>query len=298
MLQVLVNTLVYASMIAVIAVGVALCYSILRFANFAHIQFAVLGGYLAYSFHGLVGLPIPLAVLASAVATGAIAVLVDWLVFARLRDIAPEGKMIVSWGVALFIRSILAVIYGGSARVFDLPTGVMVVGDAVFTTLDAIVVAAAFALMILLQLFLRGTRVGSALRALASNPELAVTRGIPGERLIALMWFISGGLAAIGGALLALETRLQPNMDLLILLPVFAAVTIGNLSSVSGALIGALVLSLAQNLLIYVDVGWLLGGFATGDSWHIPTQYRDFIAVAALLLVLLLRPRTAPLAGR
>lgn len=295
MLQVLVNSLVYASMIAVIAVGVALCYSILRFANFAHIQFAVVGGYLTYSFSALPGLalPLPLAILASAVATGLIAVLVDFLVFSRLRDISPEGKMIVSWGVALFIRSMVAVAYGGSARVFEVTSEAIVLEDAVFTTLDVAVVAAALVLMALLHLFLNRTRIGSALRALASNPELAVTRGIPGEALIRLMWFISGGLAAIGGSLLALETRLQPNMDLLIMLPVFAAVTIGGLASVSGAVIGAFILSLAQNLLIYVDFG-----APFGTSWQIPTQFRDYVAVLALVLVLLLRPRPTLLAGR
>ncbi|MBS7542572.1 branched-chain amino acid ABC transporter permease [Ancylobacter oerskovii] len=294
MLQVLFNSLVYASMIAVIAVGVSLCYSILRFANFAHIQFAVVGGYLTYSFAAIPGLPLPAAMALSAVATGLIAVLVDFLVFSRLRDITPEGKMIVSWGVALFIRSVVAIVYGGGGRSFDLSYEVVLVGDAVFTTLDALVVAVAAVLMLLLHLFLNFTRVGSGLRALASNADLAVTRGIPGDRLVRLMWFLSGALAATGGTLLALETRLQPNMDLIILLPVFAAVTIGGLSSVFGAVIGALVLSLAQNLLIYIDFGALLGG----ESWQVPTQFRDYVAVLALVVVLLLRPRLSPLVGR
>ncbi|GLK84152.1 branched-chain amino acid ABC transporter permease [Ancylobacter defluvii] len=294
MLQVLLNSLVYASMIAVIAVGVALCYSILRFANFAHIQFAVVGGYLTYSFAAIPGMPLPAALALSAVATGLIAILVDFLVFSRLRDITPEGKMIVSWGVALFLRSVVAIIYGGGARVFDLSYDVVAVGDAVFTTLDALVVVVAAVLMLLLHLFLNFTRVGSGLRALASNADLAVTRGIPGDRLIKLMWFLSGALAAIGGTLLAFETRLQPNMDLIILLPVFAAVTIGGLSNVFGAVLGALILSLAQNLLIYIDFGALLGG----ESWQIPTQFRDYVAVLALVVVLLLRPRLSPLAGR
>lgn len=294
MLQVLINSLVYASMIAVIAVGVALCYSILRFANFAHIQFAVVGGYLTYVYAGIPGMPLPVAVLMSAVTTGLLAVLVDVLVFSRLRDISPEGRMIVSWGVALFIRSVVAMIFGGAARVFDVSSDVILLSDALFTTLDALVVLCAAVLMVLLHLFLNRTRLGSGLRALASNPDLAVTRGIPGDRLIRLMWFLSGALAAIGGTLLALQTRLQPNMDLIILLPVFAAVTIGGLSNVFGAVLGALVLSFAQNLLIYIDFGALFGG----ESWQIPTQFRDYVAVLALMLVLLARPRLSPLAGR
>lgn len=285
MLQVFINSIVYASEIAVIAVGVSLSYSVLRFANFAHIQLAIVGGYLTYSFAMIPGLPIVIAVLLAAIGTGIIAVLIDVLVFSRIRGISAEGKMIVSWGVALFIRSMLSVIYGGSAKVFDVQSEVILVQDAVFTTLDIAVVVATAALMVSLHAFLYRTRTGSALRALASNYDLAVTRGIPGERLIRLMWFLSGALAAVGGSLFAMQTRLQPSLDLVILLPVFAAVTIGGMSNVFGAVVGALVLSFAQNFLIWIDFGSLF----FGEPWHIPTQFRDYIAVLALLIVLLLK---------
>ena len=287
-IQVLVNSIIYASEIAIIAVGISLSYSILRFANFAHIQYAVVGGYATYVGARL-GLPIVAAVAASAVFVGGLAILIDMLVFSRLRAIAPEGKMIVSWGVALFVRAIVASVFGGSALILETSTVPIRVGGAIFTSLDLIVVLSTVGFMILLHAFLYRTRTGSALRALASNYDLAVTRGIPGERMIRLMWFISGAYAAIGGSLIALETRLQPNMDLIILLPVFAAVTIGGLSNVFGAVLGALVLSLAQNFLIAVDFGSLVGA----DPWFVPSQYRDYIAVLAMVVVLLLRPASA-----
>ena len=288
MVQVLVNSIIYASEIAIIAVGISLCYSILRFANFAHIQYAVVGGYATYVGARL-GLPLVAAVVASAVFVGGLAVLVDALVFSRLRAIAPEGKMIVSWGVALFIRAIVASVFGGSAIIIETSTTTIRFAGAIFTSLDLIVVLSTMASMILLHLFLYRTRTGSALRALASNYDLAVTRGIPGERMIRLMWFVSGAYAAIGGSLIALETRLQPNMDLIILLPVFAAVTIGGLSNVFGAVLGALVLSLVQNVIIAVDFGTLV----TGESWFVPSQFRDYLAVLAMVVVLILRPPTA-----
>jgi branched-subunit amino acid ABC-type transport system permease component len=293
-LQVVFNSIVYASEIAVIAVGVSLCYSILRFANFAHIQLAVVGGYLCHTFAAIPHFPLVAAIAVAAVTTGFVAILIDILVFSRIRDIAPESKMIVSWGVALFIRSIVSVIWGGSAETFDVETTVVVWNGAVFTSLDAAVVIATVVLMIALHAYLYRTRVGSALRALASNWELAVTRGIPGERLIRLMWFLAGALAAIGGSLMAMQTRLQPSLDLLILLPVFAAVTIGGMSNVFGAVVGALVLSFAQNILIWFDFGTLFGG----DSWHIPTQFRDYVAVLSLVVVLLFRSGSKSTATR
>jgi branched-subunit amino acid ABC-type transport system permease component len=132
------------------------------------------------------------------------------------------------------------------------------------------------------------------LRALADNRDLAQTRGISPERLTSIMWLIAGAYAALGGTLFALETRLQPDMDLLILLPVFASVTLGGLGSVFGAAIGACILSLTQNLAIGVDFGSLLAG----GPWFLPSQLRDMIAVVVMVAVLCLRPRVGASAAR
>jgi branched-subunit amino acid ABC-type transport system permease component len=290
MIQVLVNSIVYASEVGVIALGVSLAYSILRFANFAHVQLAVVGAYATWTLAAV--LPLPLAAACAAALTGGFAVLVDRLAFRTLRAASPEAKMIASWGVALLARSIVGAIFGGSARFFDAEARLLRWGGALLTTLDVVVVLVTGAAMVALHLLLRATRVGTALRALASNPDLAETRGIPAERMIALMWFVSGAYAALGGTLLAIQTDLRPNLDLAILLPVFAAATVGGLGSVYGAVAGAGVLSLAQNALIAVD----LGALVAATSWHLPTQFRDYVAVAALVLMLLLRPQG--LAGR
>ena len=109
-MQVLVNSIVHASEIAIIAVGIALSYSVLRFANFAHIQYAVVGGYATHVGAAL-GLPMVVSIALGAIFVGALAIVVDALVVSGLRAITPEGKMIVSWGVALFIRAIIASIF-------------------------------------------------------------------------------------------------------------------------------------------------------------------------------------------
>jgi branched-subunit amino acid ABC-type transport system permease component len=285
MTQILFDAVIYAAEIAIIAMGVALSFSILRFANFAHVQFAVVGAYLSFAANQSLALPLPMAVLVGVVTTGLIAVLVDRLVFSRLRHISPAGKMIASWGVALFLRAAVASIFGGASRVFPARPVSLSLGGAYFTSQDAIVVGTTLASMLGLHLLLYRTRVGTALRALASNADLAATRGIPATRMIALMWFVSGAYAALGGTMFALQTRLQPNMDLIILLPTFAAVTLGGLDNVFGAALGALALSLAQNLLIDVDFGSLV----SDTPWSVPTQFREFVAVAAMVLILLLR---------
>lgn len=285
MIQALVNALVLGAEIAVVALGVSLTFALLRFANFAHVQLAVVGAYLAWVL-AEVGLPVWLAGLASLPLTGLLAVLVDALVFRPLRAASAETKMIASWGVALFVRSVIGALFGGSARVFDVEAGPLRLGGAVLTTLDVLVIGVTVGAMLAFHLLLRLTRAGTALRALASNPDLAETRGIPSARLIALMWFLAGAFAALGGILLAVQSDLRPTLDLAILLPVFAAATLGGLGSPFGAVAGALVLATAQNLLIAVDWGALAGG----PPWYLPPQFRDHVAVAALVLVLLVRP--------
>lgn len=286
--QILVDTVVYGSEIAIIAVGIALAFSILKFANFAHIQYAIVGCYLTWSVEQILGAGMIVATILGALLTGVVAVVVDRLVFSRLRDSTPEVKMIVSWGVALVLRATVATIFGGESKFYDFEIEPMNVAGLYITSLDVIVVAVTLVAMVSLRLLLYRTRVGTALRAISSNPDLAATRGIPIVRMITLMWFVAGAYAGLGGTLFALQTRLQPSMDLVILLPVFAATTIGGLGSVFGAVAGAFILAFVQNLLIQVDFGALLH---MGESWRVPSQFRDVIAVLAFIAVLLLRPR-------
>lgn len=286
--QILVDTVVYGSEIAIIAVGIALAFSILKFANFAHIQYAIVGCYLTWSVEQILGAGMIVATILGALLTGVVAVVVDRLVFSRLRDSTPEVKMIVSWGVALVLRATVATIFGGESKFYDFEIEPMNVAGLYITSLDVIVVAVTLIAMVSLRLLLYRTRVGTALRAISSNPDLAATRGIPIVRMITLMWFVAGAYAGLGGTLFALQTRLQPSMDLVILLPVFAATTIGGLGSVFGAVAGAFILAFVQNLLIQVDFGTLLH---MGESWRVPSQFRDVIAVLAFIAVLLLRPR-------
>ncbi|MBT55321.1 MAG: hypothetical protein CMF72_18235 [Mameliella sp.] len=282
-MQVIVNSMIYASQIAVIALGVSMCYSILRFTNFAQIQYAVVGGYLLYVLSALLGLPIlPAAILAMA-GTGLLAVAIDILVFAKMREATAESKMIASWGVALFIRSVIAAIFGGSALYIETNISLLPLSGVFITSLDIFVVLASLGSMVVLHLALVRTRLGTALRAMSSNLGLSRARGIPTEAMIRLMWFIVGAFAAMGGILVALQTQLTPNMDLSILLPVFAAVAIGGMSNIFGAVAGAFLLSFTQNVLIAIDFGSLLGG----NPWYLPAQFKDLVAVTALVIVLM-----------
>jgi branched-subunit amino acid ABC-type transport system permease component len=285
--QITTNALIYAAEIGIIALGISLSYALLRFANFAHLELVVFGAYLSYGGTNGLQLPLWLATLLSCIATGLLAISIDLSVFRRLRGASAGSKMIASWGVALVLRSFLAAVFGGTPRAFDISFTPHHYAGALFTSLDVVVVATVTGAMVLLHQALGRTKIGTALRATASDVGLAEARGIPSEAMIRLMWFIAGCYAALGGTLLAIETQLQPTMDLEIIIPVFAAATLGGLGNVFGAVGGAVLLSAAQSVILGIDFGRIV----STTSWFVATRYKDLIALFALIATLLVKPR-------
>lgn len=295
MAELVVFGLILGSIIALGAIGLSLIYGILRFANFSHGDLMTLGAYAAFlvvvdvmprlgvsggqlgplSF----GWPMLLAFLAAMAAVGAVAMAADRLVYQRLRRrrISPIILAIASLGVAIMVRSVIYMAWGGDFRFYtsalrpamQLPLGIRLRPDEVF------VFGMAAALVLLVYLFLERTRMGKALRATADNPDLARISGIDTERMILWVWAIGGGLAAMAGVLLGIESQLRPEMGWSFLLPLFAAVLLGGIGNPYGALVGGLVIGVAQQ----VSTHFLL-----------PT-YKPAVAFAILILVLLFRPK-------
>jgi branched-subunit amino acid ABC-type transport system permease component len=154
--------------------------------------------------------------------------------------------------------------------------------------------------MVFFHLLLHRTKLGKAMRALSDNRSLAQDRGINVERIITWVWFICGCYAGLGGALIALETALWPELGFQIILPVFCAAILGGVGNVYGAVAGALVLGFAEN--IGLSVNWssvidLFKIFRIERMLFIPTEYKSAISFLMLVLVLILFP-TGIMKGR
>jgi branched-chain amino acid transport system permease protein/neutral amino acid transport system permease protein len=132
-----------------------------------------------------------------------------------------------------------------------------------------------------LHLFLQRTKVGKAMRAMADNPTLARLSGIDTERVILWTWVIGGGLAALAGVFLAMDTRLQPEMGWFLLLACFAAAILGGIGKPMGAIAGGYIIGLMMELSTLV----------------LPTEYSPVVPFAILVVLLLVRP-TGLFAGR
>jgi branched-chain amino acid transport system permease protein len=299
MLQLVSDGLVIGSVIALGAIGVTLTYSLLRFANFAHGELLTWGAYLALTFMGFFmamagvktvtpigpfsfGWPLVAAAGVSALLVALLTLVIDWLVFDRLRRRGAAIVLVMaSFGVALAMRNILLFTYGGIPEYYtreiqialrlvprDVLGGLRITPDQLLVLGIAVVTVAA------LHLFLTRTTTGKAMRATAENPDLARVAGIDTRRVIRLTWMIGGGLAALAGVMAGLTVQVRPFLGLDLLLPLFAAAILGGIGSVYGAVAGGLIVGLAESL----------------STPIVGAEYRAASAFAVLILILLIRP--------
>jgi branched-chain amino acid transport system permease protein len=292
-LQFLADGLVMGAMIGLGAIGLTLTYSILRFANFTHGDFISWGAYLTLTLVAVIGAtvsldaapigalsfgwPVVAAGLVAMVLTGLLALALDLLLFSRLRRRGSAIVLVIaSFGASLALRSLLEFIFTSRPAYFSreiqvaLPVvpGVRLTPDQLATLgLTAVLVAA-------LHLLLTRSHIGRAMRATSENPTLARVVGIDVAQVIRTTWLIGGALACAAGVMLGLTVQVRPYMGFDLLLPLFAAAILGGIGSAPGAVIGGLIVGLAEAAAVPL----------------IGANYRAAVAFILILAVLLVRP--------
>jgi branched-chain amino acid transport system permease protein len=286
MAEVLIDTAVRGSIIALLAVGLTMVQGTLRFANVAHIEFATLGGYSAVALTGTgLGL-LPSSVLGVAI-VAVLAVVMYRLLFRRLLRSGPMIALIGSLALGIVIRAILQLTYGSRPRYLPTPLerGIDFHG-ALITPSQIRLVCISIGLLAALVLLLKFTSLGRAVRAVAANPELADVSGLNRKRIVDVVWILSAGLAAVAGILLSIDSAVGIELGFNLLLPVFAAAIVGGLGSVAGAMIAAYALACAESLVLQVDWGDVFGG-----SYHLEVSYRPAVGFVLLVVMLAFRPQ-------
>jgi len=292
--QVLVNSLITASELGIIAIGLTLTLSLLRFANFAHVETAVAGAYIAWALNVPLGLNFGVAVLVAILVMGVFGILIDRVVFRIFRNSDDVAPMIASLGLSIAIRNSVQATFGPRFLRYDfgIAPGIKMMGAFVTRQqlwILCIVAVALFGFHLLLQY----STIGKAMRATATNRDLAQASGVDTEWVIAWVWFLGTGFAALGGALVAWDTQLVPDLGFNLVIPIFCVVLIGGVGSVYGALLGAVVVGFAVNFGVAIDLAPLvnrIGGRDVVGLVRIPAEYKPAIVYAAVILVLLLRP--------
>ena len=274
--QLVVNGIIAGSEYALLAIGLTLIFGILRLIHFAHGEVAMAGAYTAFVVSVVFGLPLIIGFFA-AIAIGALLGLaINFFAFKPLRKQHPLMPLITAIAVSILLQNAIALFFGNEIKTYNL--GPVEKGNEVFgfiiTNTQILIIFTAIALMLLTLFFLRKTKIGKQARAVADNRVLAESIGINSERVIAVTFAFGSALAAAGGVLLAMETNLEPMMGLMPNIKAFAAVIVGGVGSVPGAVLGSYLIGLAENIGI----------------WYLPSGYKDAIAFFILMVFLLFRP--------
>jgi neutral amino acid transport system permease protein len=290
--QLLVNGISLGSIIALAAVGLTLTFGILRLSNFAHGDYMTLGAYLTFVFDTLLyqafhiapsNIVGALAIVALAIGLSTIvmigyALLCEQLLWKRMRAKRADSTtlVILSIGLALFMRNAVLLVWGAGLQRYQLPVfdawNLMGVRIRVF---DILVTLMAIASIGALAYLLQNTKIGKAMRAVADDIDLARVTGINVDRVVMWTWILAGGLTALSGSMFGLVEAVQPNMGWFLILPLFASVILGGIGNPYGAIVGAFIIGIAQELCTLV----------------IPVEYKTGVALLIMMGVLLVRPQ-------
>jgi len=293
--QILINTLVRAAELSLLAIGLTMVFDILKFANFAHTDYAVLGALFAYVFNRILGLNLFLAIILAAFVTGCVGILIDQAIFKRLRNIGakPVTLMITSMGTAIALRNLMRLIWSSHTKTYAIPLQKpFEILGARITPLQIGIIVVGLISMIAFHLLLHRTTFGKALRAISDNSDLASACAIDSEKMIKRMWFLASAYGVIGGSMIAMEHLLYPRLGFDIIIPVFCATILGGIGNPYGAMLGALTLAFAENTVLALDLGPIInfGGWFDVGSIQISTGYKPAISFMILIIVLLFKP--------
>jgi neutral amino acid transport system permease protein len=272
------NGLALGSVYAIGAVGLTLVYGILKLVNFAHGDFLTFGAYMAFAVNVTWGAPLIVAALFAIAMTALLAVLFERVMWApmRARKAGLLQLLLMSIGLAFLIRYSIQYAWSTEIRTLDVDRFAVVefLGLRIGRT-ELVVIVVGFAVMLTVGSVLRYTLLGKRMRALADNLDLAETSGIDTSRVILYTWLFAGGLAGLAGVLAGAVTDVRPELGFSLLLAIFAAVVLGGIGDVFGALAAGIVLGLL--------IEW--------STLFIEARWKITIGFAVLIIVLIIRPQ-------
>ena len=275
-LQLVINGIMAGTILAVPAIGLTAIFAVLRFTNFALASHATIGAFAGYIANVHFGLPILPSVIAAFLIAGMFGVASDEFVLKPFRAAGFITTAIGSIALTIALENVVRFGFGNELRGYDLPitrdwrfNGIRIGPQQVQNLAIAVAVMAA------LFAFLAFTRTGKAMRAVADNPMLAAIKGINADAVGRVVSFVGMGLAGLGGMLIGLDTTIDPLTGFRSMLSIFAAAVVGGLGSIPGAVIGALVVGVGEEL----------------STLILSHDYRSAVGFLAIVLVLTLRPR-------
>jgi branched-chain amino acid transport system permease protein len=247
--QMIVNGVLAGLIYVIMALGFTLIFGIMRIVNFAHGEFYMVGALVVLLFFGQLGVPFSLAVLGGGLFGALLGIVLERLFFRRLAGAELPG-MIMSLAISIILQSLALIAFGPSEQTVPRPfTGTWALGAAVVPWDRTVVALSALAILVLFYLFLKFSRLGLAMQAVAQDAETSSLMGVESGVVYAAAFGIACLLAGLAGALMAPIYTIGPYMGQLPMLKAFVVVILGGLGSLPGAVLGGLLIGLSESVL-------------------------------------------------
>lgn len=288
LIQHLINGLTLGAIYSLIALGYTMVYGILKFINFAHGEILMMGtyaGYFVYSFlcgtqlgSSFIMLSFIVSMLFAMIVSATLGVLIDRIAYKPLRKAPRLAPLLSAIGVSIMLMNIAAMTFGTKSKKFEYPfdNTALHFNGASITPNQIMILVVGLVMMVSLKLFVDKSRLGKAMRATSENQPVAALMGINVNFIISLTFAIGSALAAVAGVLIAMEFKVYPTMGQMAGLKAFIAAVVGGIGSISGAMLGGMILGLLETFGVVV-----LG---------IPQGLKDTIAFSVLIIILLIKP--------
>lgn len=250
-LQQVINGLNAGSIYALVAIGYTMVYGILKLINFAHGEIMMFGAYFAFIAASYFGFPSVLVIIFSVAVTALLGFLVEFIAYRPLRSAPRLSMLITAIGVSMFLQNAALLIFGADPIVMPkiFPSMIFSVGGIEISSVTLITIGLSVVSMILLQLFIKNTRQGRAMRAVSENQDAAVLMGIDVNWTISLTFIIGSALGALGGILYSTAyVTIMPTMGTMPGLKAFIAAVLGGIGSIPGAMLGGFIIGMIETL--------------------------------------------------
>jgi branched-chain amino acid transport system permease protein len=276
-IQQLINGVHVGSIYALIALGYTMVYGIVKLINFAHGEIMMLGAYVGFFAIGLWGLPFPLALLVAMVFSALLGVVIERIAYKPLRNAPRISALITAIGMSLLLQNIALVLFGPDPQKMPavISKEAIHLGGVQISYLTIVTLVLAVGFMILLELFIKRTKTGKAMRAVSQDKAASTLMGIDVNRIISVTFAIGSALGALGGVLYAVAyPQIEPYMGIMPGLKAFVAAVLGGIGSIPGAMLGGFILGIMESL----------------TKGYISSQWSDAVVFGVLILVLLIKP--------
>ncbi|MGZ3770173.1 MAG: branched-chain amino acid ABC transporter permease [Bdellovibrio sp.] len=284
-IQHIINGISLGSIYALIALGYTMVYGILKMINFAHSDVYMVGAFAAYyvaRFFGIetqpgIGTLITLLI-ASMVCCSVLGLAIERLAYRPLRSAPKLNILITAIGVSLLLEYGGQVVFGANPKVFPEVMKDFVlfnIGDVELKSFDVTILIVSLVSMILLQFLIFKTKAGRAMRAVSTNSSVASLLGVNPDKIITLTFIIGSSLAGIGSVLVGMKyPKIDPLMGMMIGLKAFVAAVLGGIGNIQGAVLGALIMGLSEEMVVA----------------YFSSTYRDALAFGILIVILIFKP--------